>query len=131
MKHKSHVYCMVKGCKTFYSTKRNISFHWFPEANKCKVEVTHNSGFIEIIDKRLSWVKLLDMSNESMEKKLRVCSKHFRDEDFVPGIPGNIMITIVNKLNLTHMNNIINILRRIGNNKAAFKKRCVSNSKCT
>lgn len=91
-KSKSNVFCSVFGCKTYYSTDNSISFHWFPEANKSKVQWTNNNGSIELIDKRRAWAIKLRMGKETLKKRIRVCSKHFKDEDFFPAPPGIIII---------------------------------------
>jgi len=54
-KSKSHVYCSVYGCKNFYSTESDISFHWFPEANKSKVTWPNKNGSIELVDRKRAW----------------------------------------------------------------------------
>lgn len=54
-KSKSNVYCSVYGCKTFYLTDNSISFHWFLEANKSKVQWTNQNGYKELLDKYQRW----------------------------------------------------------------------------
>lgn len=68
-KFKSHVYGSVFGCKTYYSTDNSISFHWFPESNKSKVQWTNNNGRTELVDKRRAWAIKLRMGKETQKKK--------------------------------------------------------------
>lgn len=91
VKSKSHVYCSVYGCKSFYSTESSIRFYWIPEADKIKVMWTNKNGSTELIDRRRAWEIQLRMGKETLKKKIRICSKHFVDEDFFPTLPGIIL----------------------------------------
>lgn len=88
-----HFYCSVDGCDTYYPEK-NVSFHWFPKANKRKVPWVDNNGLEQLIDKRLAWSRQLEMGKETHDKNLRICSKHFLDEDFFSNPLGIIIIDL-------------------------------------
>lgn len=87
-KKKSNVYCSVYGCKTFYSSDNSVSFHWFPNEKEGNVPWTNKNGIIEHIDKRRAWAINLKMDKETLKKKLRICSKHFSDDDYFKSSPG-------------------------------------------
>ncbi|KAL4104727.1 hypothetical protein QTP88_020009 [Uroleucon formosanum] len=49
---------------------------------------TNKNGSTELIDRRRAWEIQLRMGKETLKKKIRICSKHFVDEDFFPTPPG-------------------------------------------
>lgn len=83
----------MNGCNSSYPEK-NISFHWFPKANISKVEFVDNNGLVKCIDKRLAWAMRFKMGKLTHEKNIRICSKHFSDDDFYPNPPGIIIINL-------------------------------------
>lgn len=86
----SRVYGGVFGCKPFYSTNENISFHVFPKDNEPKVLWTNKMGIKELADRRRVWAMNLRMGKDALQKtQLRVCSLHFTENDFMPS--GNLI----------------------------------------
>lgn len=76
----SRIYCGVYGCKTFYSTNENISFHLFPKENEPKVVWTNKMGKKELSDRRCVWAINLRMGKESLKRH----NYYFTENDFMP-----------------------------------------------
>lgn len=55
--------CMVFGCKTFYSTSLNISFHILPKENESKVIWIIKLAKEELVGKRQLWAVNLRMGS--------------------------------------------------------------------
>lgn len=79
----SGINCTVFLCHSRRSANKALSFHSFPKANERSVEVKSPSGEILIMDRLQAWIYLLKYEAK-VTKNVRVCSLHFRDEDFIP-----------------------------------------------
>ncbi|XP_037507968.2 uncharacterized protein LOC119383744 isoform X2 [Rhipicephalus sanguineus] len=68
------LYCSVPQCST-YATEPGVSFHFYPKEKKL----------------RNAWLVKLRMGKEP-SSYARVCSKHFREEDFVYGVGARMFV---------------------------------------
>ena len=76
----------VYGCNSKMGSdlSKLIHFHRFPEYKSAKVIITNKFGMEELVDRRFAWDKFLLMGKPSA-KHMRVCSKHFKPNDYLPG----------------------------------------------
>ncbi|KAJ8914361.1 hypothetical protein NQ315_011349 [Exocentrus adspersus] len=73
--------CSVYGCHSKKSKDKNIHFHFFPKKGDIRVKIKNRFGVEEEVDRRKAWEKILLMG-KSVTKYMRVCSKHFKSEDY-------------------------------------------------
>lgn len=79
---KHNTNCCVYGCHSRKMFERNIHFHSFPDKNSgILVNIVNAFGNEEKMDKRKAWEKVLLMG-KPVTKFMRVCSKHFKNEDY-------------------------------------------------
>lgn len=76
---KPRVRCYLKSCKS-YSQGQRLGFHLFPKANVSFVRTKNDKGEIETMDRLEAWKIALNIN--TVPSSARVCSNHFRDEDY-------------------------------------------------
>lgn len=76
--------CSVPECKSNARKDLSISLHRFPKPNECVVKITNFFGKVEKVDKLKAWKIAVKINNISTKK--RVCSLHFKKEDYI--LPG-------------------------------------------
>lgn len=77
----SRVNCCVYGCSTRRDRDKKFSFHAFPRENERRVEIQSRPGLILNMDRRKAWIYVL-RQKKKIGRYLRVCSRHFKKEDF-------------------------------------------------
>lgn len=88
--------CSVYGCHSRKMIDRSVHFHSFPDKNSgIRVQIVNASGATEVIDKRKAWERVLLMG-KPVSKYMRVCSRHFTNEDYCA--KGKVIIPIIVKL---------------------------------
>lgn len=75
--------CSVYGCHSRKGRNRDIHFHYFPKKQSgITVKVRNALGVEQSMDKRQAWEQVLLMGKKVTTKSMRVCSKHFKKEDY-------------------------------------------------
>lgn len=87
---KSNQYCCVYGCKSSYK-EGNISLHSFPRPGRRKVQINNELGVVERVDAEAAWKLRLKIYHANTVH-LRVCSKHFKKDDYI--LPGKFIYVI-------------------------------------
>lgn len=94
-KRRFNTNCCVYGCHSRKMVDRSIHFHAFPDKNSgIRVKVVNAFGQEETVDKRKAWEKVLRMG-KPVTKSMRVCSKHFSNDDYCA--KGKYIIHIINE----------------------------------
>lgn len=74
--------CSVYGCHSKKGVNRDIHFHYFPKKQSgITVKIRNALGVEQLVDKRKAWEQVLLMGKK-VTKSMRVCSKHFKKEDY-------------------------------------------------
>lgn len=74
--------CCVLGCHSRKEKDRKVHFHYFPPKDTdVVVTVKNKQGIEEKVNKRTAWENAL-MMGKPVTPNMRVCSKHFRNEDY-------------------------------------------------
>ncbi|CAH1997631.1 unnamed protein product [Acanthoscelides obtectus] len=78
-----NAYCCVYGCESSRTENPNLYFHTFPKENSgIMIKTINKLGERGTMDKRKAWEKVLLIGQPALQK-MRVCSKHFREEDYI------------------------------------------------
>ena len=82
---KTYIRCCVKECNSKADDRNsNIGFHLFPKPNNRFVSIENLFGAQEKLDILDAWKLVLKINH--VTPKMRVCSLHFKKEDYV--FPG-------------------------------------------
>ncbi|KYN01024.1 hypothetical protein ALC62_08250 [Cyphomyrmex costatus] len=84
-------YCSVYDCRSNSNKNLTVRFHNFPKANKHVVYVKNIFGNLEKRDKVKAWMHALKIRN--VTHKTRVCSLHFKREDYI--FPGKSIYSVI------------------------------------
>lgn len=76
---RSRVFCSVFGCSS-RACMADISFHCFPHKSK-EIYTENGFGKVEKVKLRNKWIYAIKMG-KPVTPSMRVCSKHFKDEDY-------------------------------------------------
>lgn len=76
----SHVNCCVYGCASTRKKNPELYYHSFPN-EKQQVTIVNDFAETKVINRRQLWEAKLKMGKK-MSKAMRVCSLHFKNEDF-------------------------------------------------
>lgn len=97
VKIKLPIYCCVKNCKSSSNDKnKNICFHHFPKEKERKVAWLNRNEVVEFVDRRRAWAINLRINKRTLRKTPIVCSRHFKDDDYIILSPtGNVWTIII------------------------------------
>lgn len=87
---KSNVNCCVDGCNSVNRKNCELNFHSFPAVDQ-KVNICDKSGVQKEVNRRTLWESTLRLG-KPVSKYMRVCSKHFKDDDYLTPNVGNFLI---------------------------------------
>lgn len=76
--------CCVRNCKWYrkFCADKEISFHKFPPENQ-DTFIQDEPGKLLKVNRRVAWINRLQLhSSEPLALTERVCSLHFRHDDF-------------------------------------------------
>ncbi|KAJ8682387.1 hypothetical protein QAD02_018179 [Eretmocerus hayati] len=114
-KNSKKLKCAVPGCKSNSHDNLDVYFHVIPQPNKRFVHVRDRNRKKRKVDQHIAWITALDIKCE-VTKSLRVCSLHFKKEDYISIDSGNqnfrlLYHVAVPSCNLPHSN--IDLIQRI------------------
>ena len=85
------VNCCVVNCNSSAQKNPNIRFYRFPKENASPVMVRNSFGVLEQSNKLQCWIQALRIENK-VTSNMKVCSLHFKLEDFFETCKYNVSI---------------------------------------
>ena len=80
-KSKKKLVCAVEGCNSASNKDMEIRFHYFPMKTNRTVYIKNLFRKAEKRDQLQVWIKILNIKD--VNSGMKVCSRHFRADDYV------------------------------------------------
>ena len=85
--NRSKTYCVVPKCCSKAKREITVRFHCFPKTSANDyVSIANRQGVLEMMTRREAWEQRLMLESHKVSKSSRVCSLHFRRNDYI--LPG-------------------------------------------